>query len=117
MLFEESNFDDGYEETIDGIIFLGDTANEETDRRARRIAAAYNEKYDELIDFMIEKGIGILYFGGITHKELKEALSCPTVDLDADILSIIDEKLDDTTIMEIGYSGDLDKFEYLYIKR
>lgn len=117
MLFEECDSDDGYEANIDGIIFLGDTVNEETDKRARRIAAAYNEKYDELIDFMIEKGVGTLYYGGITHDELKDAVECPIVDLDADTVCLIDKELDDTTIMEIGYSGDLDKFEYLYINR
>ena len=113
MLFKKTDLGD-YEAVIDGVGFVCENADKDTESRAQAIAAAYRERFGELADFMLDEGIGEEY-EGLTADRRKKALGKPVIDLDANTISYLDHKLDDDHIIEVEFDGELDEFLYLNI--
>ena len=113
MLFKKTDLGD-YEAVIDGVGFVCESADKDTESRARAVAKAYHERFEELADFMLAEGLSEVY-GEMTAEKLKKALGKPVIDLGADTISYLDHKLDDDHIIEVEFDGELDEFLYLSI--
>lgn len=102
-----------YEAELNGVHFICAEVLENYPAKVAQIAGCYESRLSEIAEFMMDEITQL--FGEMTESELVESLGKPTIDLDRETLSFLEQVLDDEHIIEMEYSGDLDQFYYLNI--
>lgn len=77
------------------------------------ISKVYNEKLPNLIEFIIDDIKGM--FGEISKETLINSLGTPLMDLDTETIKYLEQTLDGIHIIEVEFSGILDKFHVVCI--
>ena len=98
----------GYVVEINSIKFLCDEVSEELEEQAKELAECYEDKLPELIDFMLPELQDV--FGELSAEEVADSLGTPLVDLDREVISYLEQTLDDMHIIDIEYGGMFDEF-------
>lgn len=107
-LFEFDEKQKGYIAEIDSMRFYCEELKPEYEILAKELADSYEEKLPEIIEFMLPEIQEI--FGDVSEEELMEAIGIPQIDLDREIISYLEQTLDDIHIIDVEFSGIFDEF-------
>lgn len=102
-----------YVAELNGVRFCCMEEKEGYERQAQMLADAYEEKIHDIISFIIDEVCSM--FGDVTKDELTDALGTPLIDLDREVISYLEQSLDDVHIIDVEFSGLLDEFYEIVI--
>ena len=92
---------------IDGVRFCCEEEKDEYKGQACNLAEVYEERLPEIVSFILSDVRDM--FGDITEDELADALGTPLIDLDREVVTYLEQTLDDCHIIDVEYGGLLEK--------
>lgn len=102
---EEQN---GFIAEINSVRFICEEVKDEYGELAKELADSYEDKLSEIIDYVLPEVTTM--FGSISKAELERALGIPQIDLDREVISYLEQTLDDMHIIEVEFGGLFDEF-------
>lgn len=107
-LFKFDEHENGYAAEINYVKFFCKTIKEGYVEKAERLANAYPDNISQIVEFIAEEVRST--FGYITREEIAEGLGTPTINLDTDMITYLEQTLDDYHIIDIEFGGMFDEF-------
>lgn len=98
---------------INKVIICCDEPAEKYEKKASVIAKKYKNTISSIVDFIYEDVTEM--FGEMSKEIILNSLGTPLINIQSEVITYLDHTLDQTHIIEIEYSNDLEKFHYVTI--
>ncbi len=108
------NENEEYVAELNGVRFICESVEDGFEETAKQIAQCYEDKLQDIAEFMLEEGIEEVY-GELDAEQIIDSLGAPLVDLDRELVVYLEHTLDEEHIIEFEFSGILDELFYLNI--
>lgn len=111
-------FSDEYDQMIcerEGIVFVCEEVQSDYEEKMQKLAKAYYEKLDSIVEFMIDNRLQDFYEGfydNLTLSFVKPKLGKPIIDLGIDCITYVEHTLDDEHIFTVEFEDYFEKLNY-----
>lgn len=93
---------------INGVRFCCEEEKDSYASQAQELAEVYQDRIPEIVAFILDEVCSM--FGEVSEEKLTNALGTPMIDLDREVISYLEQSLDDIHIIDVEYGGVLDEF-------
>lgn len=93
---------------INGVRFCCEEEKDGYASQAQELAEVYEDKISDIVSFILDEVCSM--FGDISKEDLADALGTPLIDLDREVVTYLEQTLDDIHIIDVEYEGLLDEF-------
>ena len=107
-MFKYSEEDGAHLAELNGMEFVCEEPSGELEKLARELADCYEDRLPEIAAYILPGLEGL--FGGLTAEELASALGTPEIDLDASVITYLEQTLDESHIFVLEFDGVLETF-------
>ena len=107
-MFYYDDEQNGFIAEINSVRFFCEEVKDEYGELAQELADSYEDKLPDIIDYVLPEATAM--FGSVSKAELEQALGIPQIDLDREVISYLEQKMDDMHIIEVEFSGLFDEF-------
>lgn len=107
-IFEFDEQENGYIAEINYVKFFCRTIKDGYVEKAERLADAYPDQIYQIVEYIADEVRST--FGYMSRDEIAEGLGVPTVNLDTDMISYLEQTLDDCHIIDVEFGGLFDEF-------
>ena len=93
---------------INGVRFCCEEEKDGYASQAQELAEVYEEKVPDIVAFILDEVCSM--FGDVSEDDLAEALGTPLIDLYREVVTYLEQTLDDIHIIDVEYGGLLNEF-------
>lgn len=106
FLYDEA--ENGYTAEINGVKIFCEDIKEGYEEKAVQLAEAYAVQLSQLVEYIAEEICDT--FGYMSNDEIAEGLGTPVVDLDKEMVTYLEQTLDEYHIIDVEFGGMFDEF-------